>query len=355
MRHGSLFSGIGGFDLAASWMGWENMFHCEWNQFGQQVLKYHFPNSVSYDDICKTDFTLWRGKVDIITGGFPCQPFSHAGKRSGTDDNRYLWPQMRRAIRESQPSVFVAENVAGLFSILEPESLSEVENKEIQLFCKDEEYPVTKVIERIQRRVIATIIQEIRSDGYVLPELADGTPIVCCIPACAVNAPHRRDRVWIVARRITTNSRLPGQKVGQIDTMGIEQLRQERTSQNPNEDGRGGDERVDAYHNYTRLEGCEVIGETGRERQESYQFASGLLRTDWTDFPTQSPICGGNDGFSPDMDNATFFKQLGIDNPRQPAISYAKWRNESIKAYGNAIVPQVAFQIFKVIDEMNKP
>jgi len=104
MRHGSLFSGIGGFDLAAEWMGWENVFHCEWNKFGQQVLKYYWPKAISYEDITKTDFTIHRGRIDILTGGFPCQPYSSAGKRLGKEDERHLWPEMLRAIREIQPS-----------------------------------------------------------------------------------------------------------------------------------------------------------------------------------------------------------------------------------------------------------
>jgi len=85
MTHASLFSGIGGFDLAAQWMGWENLFHCEWNPFCQTVLKYHWPNATTYTDITKSDFTIWRGRVDILTGGFPCQPFSTAGQRKDTE------------------------------------------------------------------------------------------------------------------------------------------------------------------------------------------------------------------------------------------------------------------------------
>lgn len=71
MTHGSLFSGIGGFDLASQWMEWENKFHCEINKFCQQVLNYYWPNAESYEDIKKTDFSEWRGKIDIISGGFP--------------------------------------------------------------------------------------------------------------------------------------------------------------------------------------------------------------------------------------------------------------------------------------------
>ena len=84
MNHGSLFSGIGGFDLAAEWMGWTNMFHCETDKFCNKILNYYWPNAKSYGDIRKTDFTIWRGRIDVLTGGFPCQPFSLAGKRKGT-------------------------------------------------------------------------------------------------------------------------------------------------------------------------------------------------------------------------------------------------------------------------------
>ena len=101
MRHASLFSGIGAPELAAYWLGWENVFHCEINPFCRQVLNYWFTNSKSYEDITKTDFREWQGKIDVLTGGFPCQPFSVAGKRKGTEDNRYLWPEFKRAIRES--------------------------------------------------------------------------------------------------------------------------------------------------------------------------------------------------------------------------------------------------------------
>lgn len=116
MTHGSLFSGIGGFDLAAEWMGWGNRFHCEWNPFGQKVLKHHFPNSDSYSDITKTDFTKYEGQIDIITGGFPCQPYSTAGLRKGKADERHLFPEMLRVIEEVKPRWVIGENVRGLVS-----------------------------------------------------------------------------------------------------------------------------------------------------------------------------------------------------------------------------------------------
>ena len=162
MKHGSLFSGIGGFDLAAEWMGWENVFHCEIAEFPRKILKYHFPNSICYEDIKKTDFTKHRGKIDIISGGFPCQPFSHAGRRKGTDDDRYLWPAMFESIKLIRPDWTIVENVAGLVTWNEGMVLEQV--------CTD-----------------------LESEGYEVQ------PFI--IPACAVNAPHRRDRIWIVANR----------------------------------------------------------------------------------------------------------------------------------------------------------
>ncbi len=100
MRHGSLFSGIGGFDLAAQWMGWENVFHCEWNEFGQKVLRHYWPDAELFTDITKSNFSKYHGTIDIISGGFPCQPYSMAGKRLGKEDARHLWPEMLRVIRE---------------------------------------------------------------------------------------------------------------------------------------------------------------------------------------------------------------------------------------------------------------
>ncbi len=120
LRHASLFSGIGGPEVAASMLGWENVFHCEINPFGRRVLEYWFPESDSYEDITKTDFRRYRGRIDVLTGGFPCQPFSVAGKRNGATDDRYLWPEMLRVIDEVRPAWVIGENVAGITSMVEP-------------------------------------------------------------------------------------------------------------------------------------------------------------------------------------------------------------------------------------------
>lgn len=160
MRHGSLFSGIGGPDLAAEWMGWENVFHCEINPFGRNVLNYYWPDATSYDDIKKTDFTIHRGNIDILTGGFPCQPYSLAGNRKGKEDDRHLWPHMLRAIREIQPTWIVGENVRGIVS-----------------------WNNGMVFEEVQA--------EMENEGYEVQSFE--------IPSCGIGADHVRERVWFCA------------------------------------------------------------------------------------------------------------------------------------------------------------
>jgi DNA (cytosine-5)-methyltransferase 1 len=158
--HASLFSGIGGFDLAAEWMGWDNLFHCEWNPFGQRVLKHHFPNSISYNDITKTDFSIHNGSVDILTGGFPCQPYSSAGKRLGKSDERHLFPHMLRCIKEVKPRWVIGENVRGL-------------------------------VNWNGGLVFNEVYDDLEREGYEVQSFL--------IPAASVNAPHQRYRVWFVA------------------------------------------------------------------------------------------------------------------------------------------------------------
>ncbi|MEM9990622.1 MAG: DNA cytosine methyltransferase [Bacteroidota bacterium] len=108
MKHLGLFEGIGGFSLAAHWMNWQTVAWVEKDEFCQKVLKKNFPNAKGYDDIrlftgMATD--EYRSTIDLITGGFPCQPFSTAGRRKGKQDDRYLWDEMLRVIREVQPTL----------------------------------------------------------------------------------------------------------------------------------------------------------------------------------------------------------------------------------------------------------
>ena len=189
LTHGSLFSGIGGPEIAAEIMGWKNVFHCEINPFGRKILDYWFPNSKSYEDITKTDFREWRGKINVLTGGFPCQPFSCAGQRKGAEDDRYLWPEMLRAIREIQPDWVVGENVAGILTMVQPGSETPLGSEET-LFGEDNR---KRTLHR-QEYVVETVCNDLEREGYSVQ------PVV--IPACAVGAPHRRDRVFFIAHRL---------------------------------------------------------------------------------------------------------------------------------------------------------
>lgn len=324
MKHLGLFEGIGGFSLAAKWMGWETVAWCEWNEFEQKVLTHHFPNAEGHGDITKTDFTKYANQIDIVTGGFPCQPYSNAGLRKGKEDDRHLWPEMLRAIKEIQPCWIVGENVSGLINWNGGMVFNEVQT-------------------------------DLETAGYEV------WPYV--LPACAVNAPHRRDRVWFVAysrynterknRSCNTNERselTPVHQERQIgecktilsdgfcDIQGIHSDSNGTGREKLNTSSKPIKEKFNSgnamYTNSPSKQG-KHIGQKREGKLNGSNSRNGI--NNFQNFPTQSPICSGDDGISNRLDGITF----------------SKWRNESIKAYGNAIVPQVAFQIFKAIEQMS--
>ena len=373
MNHASLFSGIGGFDLAAEWMGWNNVFNCEWEEFPQQVLKHHFPNTIQHGDIKELDATAYAGRIDILTGGFPCQPYSLAGKRKGKEDERHLWPEMLRVIRECAPRYVVGENVRGLVGWNGGLVFEEV--------CVD-----------------------LEAQGYAVQPFL--------LPAAGVGScPHRRDRVWFVAhcedmgqhetkaarrewREQKPNNRHKIRSAFNADGRGgyaadTDGLRLQHTQESGsvgqskgearrratksaqadggvwdasdtaselfkrNESGKRrakGEQNLQQENGATNTKQSGTMGKDGnasdtRGERPSQPLADGKLegrerstersqRTTWDRFPTVSPVCGGDDGLPKELDGLTF----------------SKWRRESIKAYGNAIVPQVALQIFKAIN-----
>lgn len=156
MTHGSLYSGIGGWLLAAQWAGIENIFTCEIEDFPNKVLDKHFPNTDRHHDIKETDFTKYTGRIDILTTSDPCQPFSFAGKRGGKTDDRFLWPFTIEAIRTIKPAFVVFENVPGFISM-----------------------------------AFETVASDLEAEGYTVESFI--------IPACALGAWHRRDRLWVIA------------------------------------------------------------------------------------------------------------------------------------------------------------
>lgn len=311
MNHASLFSGIGGFDLAAKEVGWNNVFQCEIDPFCQSVLKYYFPKTVLYEDIKRTDFTSWKGKIDVLTGGFPCQPFSVAGQRKGADDNRYLWPEMLRVIRETRPLWVIGENVAGITNMVQPGSETDVETKSDQ----DEENYKETILE--QEYIINTICDDIEREVYSVQ------PII--IPACGVGAPHRRDRVWFIAHSNGSRGLQFGERRDIRDKEQYDQDKEPERHEQPSRFGGSGE----AY----------VISDSDNERLSTIGITDRVSSAErWKDFPTQPPVCRGNDGLPFNVDNLT--------------IPYGKWIKESIKTYGNAIVPQIAMKIFEIINKI---
>jgi DNA-cytosine methyltransferase len=248
MKHLDLFSGIGGFALAARWMGWQTVQFVEIEPFCQAVLKKNFPNTPIHGDIKTFDGTKLWGTIDIITGGFPCQPFSTAGSQEGTEDHRHLWPEMFRVIREIQPTYVVAENVYGILNI---------------------ESGV----------VFETVCAQMEDAGYEVQ------PII--IPACAIGAQIRRDRVWFIGS-LSKSSRI---------------------RQSFNKELQKGQQYNSGRETQCIIDPLYSVSESHYLRGESI-------------------INGGINGLPTELDK------------------------NRLTAHGNAIVPQVAFEIFKAIDQI---
>lgn len=374
--HASLFSGFGAADLAATWMGWNNAFWCEIEDFPRTVLSYWFPQSIGYGNIKETDFTPWRGKIDVLTGGFPCQPFSVAGQRKGADDDRYLWPEMLRAIREIRPTWIIGENVNGILSMVQPGNEVTVESQ-ASLFEEDDKETILE-----QEYVVETVCRSIEQEGYSVQ------PIV--IPACSVEAPHIRYRVFFIAHRsdarvesvqregkngiyqsehITNSNSYDAWRSGYGKTE--LQEGESKTTEGKREWIRYDTERIGKERNApdAKCKGGGQIQQKIQSKQSDGNSIDGVsnernvtnaksqqlenaLRTwgrctgltnlyskrNWRNFPTQSPVCRGNDGLPFDVVRLT--------------VSLTAWCTGSIKGYGNAIVPEVMYEIFKAIEEV---
>lgn len=308
IKHLDLFSGIGGAALALDWVfGKGNIEHifCDNDKFCQQVLKKHWPNSKIYGDI--RTVTNTRSKqprrlssserepissnresgVYILTGGFPCQPFSQSSpRRKGTEDDRYLWPEMLRVIREFKPRWVVGENVAGL-------------------------------ITWNGGMVLRQVLSDLENEGYEVQAFV--------VPACAVNAPHKRDRVWIVAHRA---SERPDKRSGRRSENGGQVL----GCKSPETEIA----RPDSTLHDANPERERYSGEINKTRQSARYSGGTQWRKHWFEVATE--LCSVDDGLPVELDG---FK-----------LSKARHRAEQLKAYGNAWVPQVAVEIFKAIKKV---
>lgn len=311
-----IFAGFGGFSLAGHIVGWDVKLHVEIDKKCRDVLHHHFPKADSYADIRKFDGKPYEGSIDVLAGGFPCQPFSIAGKRKGKEDKRNLWEEMCRVISEIRPTWVVAENTLGILSMEQPARYSILADSE------------TAYQERCV--YLAEIREDLRKIGY-------GCDIFS-IPASACNAPHDRQRVWIVAH---TN--------------------EGRKSNQPKHEKQGFDNAIgecfssygyekDAEQEKSSGEECSGRKRTvltknqGQRQQTNEHRGCGSLRsnqeriklTDWRQFPTVSRILRGTDGLSNRM-----------VRPKQ-ALTYLQRRQR----LGNAISPQVAVEIFEAINQV---
>lgn len=390
MIHISLFDGIGGFLLAAEGVGWKPGLSSEIDPFCKRVLKHHFPNIYHHGDIhtlnygtinteLSARFGDWRRDGVVLTGGFPCQGFSTAGKRLGTNDNRYLWPQMLRVIQEVRPDWVVGENVAGILSMedesgLRREVFAQVEGRKITRYADFDHYE--GIHTRQAPMLVASIIEDLEKEGYEVQAFV--------VPAASVGAPHRRDRIWFVAHRSDTRIEgLRGQEVNTNESINAahadgeqrKEWTQDGKRPDNTEEGAGleyrpsrpshvgvithanGERQSGGKYREAESGGFTKIGEkwnsshatsermerdgADRLQEPSTPLGEGLFGRDhagsyWEQWPTQPPICSGNDGIPGGL----------------VGITFPKWREQSIKALGNAIVPQVAFEIFRSIEKV---
>lgn len=334
IKHLDLFSGIGGFAIAAE-MAFGEVDHifCDNEAFAQAVLRKHWPNAPIHDDIRTLDGTK-LGHIDLLTGGFPCQPFSAAGRRRGTEDDRHLWPEMLRVIREVRPTYVLGENVGGFLT-----------------------WDGGMVFEQV--------CADLEKEGYEV------CPLV--IPACAVNAPHRRDRVWIAAHAIGSDAvgtprQLHGSEseerlserhqVGELGEPGGARLspnagsqrRQQIAGSSPRNEGEDEGRSSQDHHELAGGgEGNRHASDTQecrwsegqqecrgtREGKGTQGQRRGLTdsRSSWAaDWPAVAArLCTLDDGLP-----------NGLARPRG-------WRNAALKGAGNAIVPQVAAEILSAM------
>lgn len=298
LTHGSLFSGIGGFDLAAAWAGIPTLWQVERDLFCRMVLKKHFPETKQYEEI---KGLTGLQPVSIISGGFPCQPFSLAGNKRGKEDDRYLWVEMFHVIKEVRPRWCIVENVPGIISV-----------------------------------ALDDCIAALESEGYSV-----GTVI---LPACSQNAPHRRDRVFIIANISDTG----------IDATRSAQSRncqresadfRERTTLG-NDAGNGGED----VGNATRFGRNESSAEGATERQ--CEITAGVSGG-------AGIFCNAESHGSQEPTNwvEQGKRSTGADWwQSEPAVgrvvARVPNRVDRLKSLGNAVVPQVAFRIFEAIKEI---
>ncbi len=288
MRHGSLFSGIGGFDLAARWMGWENVFQVEKDKHCRAVLEKNFEGVKRYGDVREFGKEEFKGGIDIISAGFPCQPFSVSGKREGKSDDRYLWPECVRVIREFRPTYFVGENVTGIISLALDQVLSDLE-----------------------------------VEGY--------TTETFVIPASALGAWHKRERVWILAYS-TSDAKAVCPSGDYGPKRGISKVLEPENLQR--QDGSSHAEGLTAV--------CSDVSNTNDVRRKKPRALGQSIH------PTKAEI-RQTVGAIHDR-----FQHLWQSEPAVGrVVDGLPNRVDRLRGLGNSLVPQIAFTLFQAIEALD--
>lgn len=321
LTHLSLFSGIGGLDIAAEMAGVVTVGQCEWADYPTRVLERHWPDVPRWRDIhtlTGADFYERSGlrTVDIVSGGFPCQPFSCAGKRRGTEDDRYLWPEMLRVIRELRPRWIVGENVAGIINM-----------------------------------ALDTVLADLEGEGY-----ATGTLV---LPACGVDAPHRRYRVAIVGYAEHDGLFAPAQPGGAAATGGDLPQRPEAAGEPPRAGVRGNGAAL-ANAESDRQQRLRVGGEqvSGTRPGAAESQGSGDVHPWSGTGRTIEPGLGGVvDGLSAWLDAGMSAPGYWLPDPAEygdvPRVaSGIEHRVERLRCLGNAVVPQQYYPVFRAIADI---
>ena len=289
-----LFSGIGGFSLGLEWAGMNTVAFCEQNTYCQKILNKHWPDVPVYPEIKKLTYERLKQDgirtVDLICGGFPCQPFSVAGLKRGTEDDRYLWPEMLRIISEIKPDWVIGENVAGFVNMALDRTLFDLEK-----------------------------------EGYETATFI--------IPACSLNAKHQRDRVWIIAHKEKNSLNPKGQ--------GTEK-RNEKTDSDSGKNATSkimADTKSRGWREQCLSEHC-----CGKIRVDASGSSNGqqIRKTD-------TPVgCSCGKGKKEEREKECGWQQLEkweTEPDVGRVVDGFPGRVDRLKALGNAVVPQIVFLI----------
>ena len=317
MNHLDLFSGIGGFSLALEKVGFKTVGFCEVDPYCRLLLQKHWKGVTIHHDIKKLEAKDIKEPIDILTGGFPCQPYSVAGKQKGTDDNRYLWPDMFRVIKEIKPTFVVAENVRGIVNIQDG-------------------------------MVFETVCSDLESEGFEIQ------PFI--IPAAGVGAPHKRERVWIVGYSKHNGSLTSKIRRGNKEANAGTQKRQNQTIESEGT-SRSSNNEIMENSRRTLRQGSEFRKKNEDEdRQENAnQFErSGSTSEHYVANTTskglegqfRSKLQGTRKRFTDGSEKQTWW-QFEPDVGR--VANGVPGRVYRLKGLGNSIVPQIAEEIGKAI------